>query len=281
MNRREFITVVGGAAAWPLAARAQQPPVPVIGFLHGGSRNDSDLWSIPFRQGLSETGYVEGQNVAIQYRYAENRSERYPTLAAELVERRVSAIVASPNTTVVRAVKAATALIPVVFLTGPDPVRTGLVASLNRPGGNLTGVTALSGDLTTKRLGLLHDLAPQAVAIAHLLNGRPPTGGADFQLQEAETAARNFRLRIIAMWLRSETEFDAAFETAVREGAGALLVSASQFLIDHRDQIIALAARHRLPASYQAREYPSAGGLFNDRRVQVVTLATRHILPAI
>jgi putative ABC transport system substrate-binding protein len=264
LRRREFITALGGAAAWPLAAWGQQAgKQPIIGFLHGGSRNDGDLWSFPFRQGLGEVGFIEGRNVAIEYRYAENRQERYQPLATELVERRVSVIAVSPADTTAKAVKAATALIPVVFLSGPDPVRTGLVPSLNRPGGNLTGVTLLSNELTTKRLGLLHDLAPQATAVALLLDGRATSTNPDFQLRESETAARNFGLRIIAMRPSTDADFDAAFETAVREGAGALLVSASGFLINHRDQVIALAARYKLPAIYQTRQYPSAGGLIS------------------
>ena len=262
LTRRDFITLLGGAAVWPLAARAQQPAMPVIGFLAVGTRSDIDLAS--FRQGLREAGFIEGQNVAIEYRWAENQIDRLPALAAELAEHRVAVIAASPNAFAVTAAKAATATIPIVFFTGPDPVRAGLVASLNRPGGNLTGVTALSADLTPKRLGLLHDLAPSAAAVAMLLRTSQPGRNANTQLEEAQSAGRSVGvLRILGVWAGGVDEFDAAFETAVREGAGTLLVSTNIFFINNRDRLVALAAAYKLPAIYQDRTFVDAGGLMS------------------
>jgi putative tryptophan/tyrosine transport system substrate-binding protein len=266
LRRRDFITLLGGAAvAWPVSARAQQRrPVPVVGFLNAGSRSDEESTLPGLRQGLREAGFVEGQNVAIEYRWAENHYDRLPALAAELVERRVQVIVASPNLSSLAAVKAATASIPIVFMSGPDPVRAGLIVSLNRAGGNLTGVTQLSAELTAKRLGLLHELAPQVTAIAMLLDGRAEVGGnQDYNLSEAETAGRSAGLRVIGVRAGTENEFDPALATATRQGAGALLVSTSIFLINHRDQLVAVAAEHRLPAIYQSRQYAAAGGLMS------------------
>ncbi len=264
MRRRQFITLLGGAAAtWPLAARAQQPAMPVIGFLAVGGRSDIDLASPGFRQGLREAGFIEGQNVAIEYRWAENQIDRLPALAADLVERRVAVIAASPNANAVTAAKAATATIPIVFFTGPDPVRSGLVASLNRPGGNLTGVTALSADLTAKRFGLLHDLAPSATTVAMLLRVPQPGTNANTQLEETQLAGRSVGVRIVGVWVGSVGEFDAAFETANREGAGALLVSTNIFFINNRDRLVALAAAHKLLAIYQDRIFVDAGGLMS------------------
>jgi putative ABC transport system substrate-binding protein len=263
MQRRDFLTLLGGAAAaWPLAARAQQPAMPVVGFLAVGTRNDIDLASPGFRQGLREAGFIEGKNVAIEYRWAENQIDRLPALAADLAQRRVAVIAASPNAFAVTAAKAASATIPIVFYTGPDPVRSGLVASLNRPGGNLTGVTALSADLTPKRLGLLHDLAPSAATVAMLLVERSG-GNANSQLEETQSAARSVGVRIVGISAGSVGEFDAAFETAVREGAGAVLVSTNIFFINNRDRLIALAAAHKLPAIYQERTFADAGGLMS------------------
>jgi putative ABC transport system substrate-binding protein len=262
MRRREFITLLGGAATWPIAARAQQPAMPVIGFLAVGTRSDIDLASPGFNQGLREAGFIEGRNVGIEYRWAENQIDRLPALAADLAERRVAVIAASPNAFAVTAARAATATIPIVFYSGPDPVRSGLVASLNRPGGNLTGVTALSADLTPKRLGLLHDLAPGAATVAMLLVERPG-GNANAQLEEAQSAGRSVGVRIVGLSAGSLGEFDAAFETAVREGAGALLVSTNVFFINNRDRLVALAAAHKLPAIYQERTFADAGGLMS------------------
>jgi putative ABC transport system substrate-binding protein len=262
VRRREFITLLGGAATWPIAARAQQPAMPVIGFLAVGTRSDIDLASPGFTQGLREAGFIEGRNVGIEYRWAENQIDRLPALAADLAERRVAVIAASPNAFAVTAAKAATATIPIVFYSGPDPVRSGLVASLNRPGGNLTGVTALSADLTPKRLGLLHDLAPGAATVAMLLVERPG-GNGNAQLEEAQSAGRSVGVRIVGLSAGSVGEFDAAFETAVHEGAGALLVSTNIFFINNRDRLVALAAAHKLPAIYQERTFADAGGLMS------------------
>jgi putative tryptophan/tyrosine transport system substrate-binding protein len=264
MRRRVFIAGLGGAAAWPLAARAQQRALPIIGFLNENRRSDGN-WILPgFRQGLREFGFIEGQNVAVEYRWAEYDSDRLSGLATELVRDQVSVIVAAASDLAIGGAKAATEIIPIVFLSGPDPVRIGLVASLNRPGGNLTGVTLLSADLAPKRLGLLHDLVPQATVIALLLDGRFETQTSpDFQLRELESAGRNVGLRIIGVRVRSNDDFDAAFATAIGLGADALLVSSGSFFISHRDHLVALAANHRLPAIYQTREYAAAGGLMS------------------
>jgi putative ABC transport system substrate-binding protein len=262
-TRREFMTLLGGAAAWPLAAQAQaQAAMPVIGFLNTGTRSDTDKALPGFRQGLRESGFIEGQNLAIEYRWADNQTDRLPALAAELVQRPVAVIAASPNPLAVMAAKGATSTIPIVFMCGPDPVRAGLVASLNRPGANVTGVTLLSADLTAKRLSLLRNLSPQITAVAMLLR-RGPNGSADFQLREAEAAGRTAGLHIVAAWAGSERDFDAVFASAVREGARALLVSANVFFVNNRYQLVALAAKHGLPAIYQSREYITAGGLMS------------------
>jgi len=264
MRRRELIKLLSGvAAAWPLMARAQQA-VPLIGFLNVGARVDSELALPGFRQGLREAGFIEGQNVAIEYRWAENRPDRVPALAAELVQRRVAVIVACPNFNAIAPAKAATSTIPIVFLSGPDPVRQGLVASLNRPGGNATGVTLLSADVTPKRLGLLHDVAPQARTIATLLSGKPGRQSAQiFNLNDAVAAGSNVGIRVVGVWADGENEFDAAFASAVGDGAGALLVSTSIFLINNRYRLVTLASKHNLPAIYQDRAFPSAGGLMS------------------
>ena len=262
MRRREFIAGIGSAVAWPMGARAQQPVLPVIGLLNFGGRDDSALSA--FRQGLREAGFIEGQNVSIEYRWANDQPERVTALAAELVRRPVAVVVVVPNSFGVALVKASTNIIPIVFLSGADPIRSGLVASLNRPGGNLTGVTLISSDLTAKRFGLLHDLAPQVATIAVLLDDRrtaQPSRG--FALKEAESAGRNMGLQIIGVEVGSEADFDTAFATAVRDGANGFVVGGSTFFIDHRDRLVALAASHRLPAIYQMREYTEAGGLMS------------------
>jgi putative tryptophan/tyrosine transport system substrate-binding protein len=282
MRRRSFLTLLGtSVAAWPLAARAQQRAMPVIGYLDAGEQSDSERASPGFRQGLREAGLIEGQNIAIVYRWAENQGDRLPELARELVQRRVAALVTVPNNGPALAAKAATSTIPIVFMCAPDPVRTGVVASLNRPGGNATGITLLSADLTAKRVGLLHDLAPQVKTIAILLYGNSPN--TIFQLQEAESAGRNIGTRIIGVRAESIDNFDTAFATAVRDGAGALLVSAHIFFVNNRDRLAALAAAHKLPVMYQQREYTAAGGLMsygpNEREIyRQVGLYTGRIL---
>jgi putative ABC transport system substrate-binding protein len=265
MDRRDFITLLGGAAAaWPIAARAQQRAVPVIGFLHVAPRSDEAAILPGFRQGLREVGFVEGQTVTIEYRWAENQNSRLPALAAELVQRRVQVIATGPNLNSLAAAKAATTVIPIVFMSGPDPVRAGLVASLNQAGGNLTGITELSAELTAKRLGLLHDLAPQAATVAMLLDGRPAVGGnQNRNFDEAESAGRKLGLRVIDVRVGADADFKSALAQGVRQGAGALLVASSVFLVSHRDEIVAAAAKHGLPASHQQREYAAAGGLMS------------------
>ena len=260
MRRREFIAGLGGiAVSWPRMSRAQPSKMPVIGWLNDGTRGD-ELGLPAFRQGLGEVGFIEGKNVAIEYRWAENQADRLPALAADLVRRRVAVIAVAPNPIAVAPAKAATATIPIVFMSGPDPVRTGLVASLNRPGGNLTGVSLLTNETNTKRFGLLHALVPQVATVAMLSSRRiNPAEG----FKEVEAAGRKVSVRIIDVWADRENEFDAAFATAVREGAGALLVASRALFIDHRYQLIALAGRHKLPAIYTTREYVEAGGLMS------------------
>jgi putative tryptophan/tyrosine transport system substrate-binding protein len=258
MRRRDFIAGLASAATWSPGVRAQPSPMPVIGFLNSGMRSDADVALSGFRQGLHEAGFIEGQNVAIEQRWAENEIDRLPALAEELAQRRVTVIAASPNPQSVAAAKAATATIPIIFLSGGDPVLAKLVASLNRPGGNATGVTLLSPDLTGKRLGLLHQLAPQATAIAVLLDKR--NGIYPQSINEAGSAGRSIGARIIPVWAESDGDFDPAFASAVRDGAHALLVDPS---INHRARLVSLAARYRLPAIYQMREYADAGGLMS------------------
>jgi ABC-type uncharacterized transport system substrate-binding protein len=258
MNRRAFITLLGGAAAtWPLAARAQQAAMPVVGFLRSTSAAGSEHLTTAFRRGLVEAGFVEGQNVGIDYRWAEDQGDRLPMLAADLVRRRVALIYA--NGAAVPAAKAATATIPIVFTSGIDPVRAGFVASLNRPGGNVTGVVFPTEDLLSKRLGLLYELAPKAAVIAVLLNPNEPTF--EFQLREAEPAGRAVGRDILIVKASNEYEINSAFATIVQERAGALLVGAGPFFWGRRRLLAALAIRHVLPASYDGREFAEAGGL--------------------
>jgi putative ABC transport system substrate-binding protein len=260
MRRRDFITFIGGAAAaWPVAARAQRASMPVIGFLDTGTLSGNG-WALPgFREGLRELGFIEGQNVAIEYRATENQDARLPALAAELVQRRVAVIVAAPGFMSIAAAKAATATIPIVFMSAGDPVRTGLVASLNRPGGNLTGLTLLSAELSAKRFGMLHAMVPQVTTVAMFLG----TTTQDFNLTEAEAAGRAVGVRIIGVRTASEGEFDAAFATAIREDARALLIALSVLFVNHTDRLVELAARYRLPAIYHERDFAVAGGLMS------------------
>ena len=260
MKRREFITLLGGAAAaWPLAVPAQQPAMPVVGFLRSTSAASSVHLVTAFRQGLREAGFVEGENVAIEYRWADFQNDRLPGLAAELVRRQVAVILAQGFA--VPLVKAATATIPIVFTTGVDPVRTGLVASLSRPGGNVTGVVFTVTDLTAKRLGLLHELVPKATVVAALVDPNRPENELEFR--EVETAGRAIGRKIVIVKAANEHEFNAAFATMVQAGAHALLVLGGPVFLSHRRQLVALAARHALPASYVVRDYPEAGGLMS------------------
>jgi ABC-type uncharacterized transport system substrate-binding protein len=272
MKRRQFIALIGGAAVWPFAAHAQQPAMPVIGFLHSASPAERGRYVAAFRQGLKETGFVEGQNVAIEYRWAEFQYDRLPGLAADLVRRQVAVIFAGSLPAVVAA-KAATTTIPIVFTVGGDPVKDGLVASLNRPGGNATGVSLFFGELVAKRLELLRELVPNATTIAVLLNPNNPN--AETRLGNLQAAARAIRQQIHVFNVYNENEIDRSFAAFVQLGANALLVGDDPFLESRRVHIITLAARHAVPAIYDTREYTAVGGLmsygtsFADASLQV------------
>ncbi len=260
MRRREFITLLGGAAAtWPLAARAQQPAMPVIGFLRSTGTDGFSHLIASLRKGLNESDYFEGRNIAIEARFAENRPERLPALTADLIDRRVAAIVA--NTPAALVAKAATSTIPIVFATGSDPVRDGLVTSLNRPGANVTGVVFFSGVLGAKRLELLRQLAPNATTVAALMNF--DTREAEEERRDVEVAAEAIGLQHIILGVRREGELEPAFAAFVQRGAGALIVGSGGFLNSNRKSIVALAARHGLPASYSLREFAMDGGLMS------------------
>jgi putative ABC transport system substrate-binding protein len=262
MNRREFISLLGGAAAaWPLAARAQQPAMPVVGFLRSTTSSGSAHLVAAFRLGLTETGFVESQNVAIEYRFADDRPDRLPALAADLAARQVALIVGN-TVSVVQAAKAATTTTtPIVFVTGSDPVRTGLVASLNRPGGNITGVTFTTIDLAAKQLGLLHELVPNASIIAVL---RDPNGPElEAELRSIEEAGHAIGRRLLIVKAANEREFGTAFASMSQAGAGGLLVRGGPFFLSQRRQLVAFAARYALPASYVTRDYPEVGGLMS------------------
>jgi putative ABC transport system substrate-binding protein len=261
MKRRTFITLLGGAAAaWALTARAQQPAKPVVGFLRSGSLTDVGDRVTAFGQGLKAAGFVEGQNVAIENRFAENQNERLPALAADLVQRQVNVIVAT-ETTAALAAKAATTTVPIVFVTGVDPVQLGLVASLNRPGGNVTGVSFISGEPGVKRLGLLRELRPGATRIAVLVDPKWPL--TERFVSEIRAAASASGQQIEVLYVGSEREIETAFTTLVQRGAGALVSGIGGFLLSQRERIVVLAARHRIPAIYSARDYVGAGGLMS------------------
>jgi len=260
MKRREFITLLGGTAVLtPLAARAQQPVMPVIGFLRSTAAAGSAHLVSAFRQGLNNAGFVEGQNVDIDFRWADDQDDKLKGMAADLVRRRVAVIVG--NTPSTRAAKAATATVPIVFVIGSDPVRAGMVASINRPGGNVTGVVFTTGDLTAKRLGLLHELVPKAAVIAVLLDSKYPE--LELVAKDAEAAGRAIARKVLIVKAANEREFNAAFATIVQAGAGALLVGGGSFFNNQRRQLVALAGRHSLPASYVNREFVEAGGLMS------------------
>ena len=259
MKRREVITLIGGtAAAWPLATRAQQPAMPVIAFLRSTTAAGSGHVVAAFRQGLNEAGFIEGQNVAIEYHWADDTLDRLPGLVADLVRRPVAVIVAN-GLTAAAATKAATATTPIVFATGADPVRTSLVASLNRPGGNITGVIFTTTDLAAKQLGLLHELVPKAAIIGALRDPNAPE--IEIELRDLEAAGRAIGRQIL--FAKASGEFNAAFATMVRAGAGALLVGGGQAYLSQRRQLVALATRHALPAVYVVREFVEAGGLMS------------------
>jgi len=260
IKRREFITLVGGAAAWPFAAHAQQPAMPVIGFLSGASPVTWARSVAAFRQGLGEAGYVEHRDVGIEYRWAEGQMDRLPALASELVRARVAVICAgSPPAAL--AAKAATTTIPIVFTSGEDPITLGLVASYNRPGGNVTGVALLVDVLGAKRLGLLREIVPAATLIAVLLNPIWPTF--DTQLNDVQQAARALGQQIHVLRANTEREIDAAFDTAKEVRARAMMIGPSQFFTVRRDQIVGLAARDALPTIYPQRDYVAVGGLMS------------------
>ena len=259
MRRREFITLMGGAAAWPLAARAQQPAMPVVGILNGASAEGYDMAAAlaAFRQGLNETGHVEGQNVAIEYHWAEGRYERLPALAADLIRRQVAVIVA--NTPAALAAKAATTTIPIVFTTGGDPVQMGLVTSLNRPGGNITGMTSLNLEVGPKKLELMHDLVPNAAVIALLVNPNNPEG--EIQSRDAQIATRKLGLELLIVHASTEREIDTAFASLLQLRAGGLVVGTDPFFVIRSKQLAALALHHAVPTIFQFREFVAAGGL--------------------
>jgi putative tryptophan/tyrosine transport system substrate-binding protein len=260
MRRREFVTLLGGAAAgWPVAARAQQPSMPVVGFLRVTSAADAANLVTAFRQGLKEAGFVEGQNIAIEYRFADGQGDRFPGLVADLIRRQAAVIVG--HGVPAQIAKAATTTTPIVFVVGDDPVRIGLVANFNRPGGNVTGVTFIATDVTAKRLGLLHELVPHAAVIAVLLDPNLPD--ADRELRSVEAAGRTIGLRVLVVKAAAVHELDAAFATIVQAGAGALHVGSGAFFTSQRQRLAVLSARHGLPSSYPEREYVAAGGLLS------------------
>ena len=262
IRRRAFITLLGGAAAaWPLAARAQQAALAVIGVLNGQFTAQSANLIAAFRKGLAEAGYIEGRNLAIVYRSAEADVDRLPALAKELVELQVSVLAAIGTPIAALAAKRATATIPIVFITGADPVKLGIVYSLNRPGGNATGVYFLLNELAQKRLELLHQLVPAATAIGFLVN--PANPSSQSETSDVQAAARLLGLRVYAEKASSERDIDAAFANFVQERVNALFVAADAYLLDRRDQLVALAASHALPACFSTSAYVAAGGLMS------------------
>jgi putative tryptophan/tyrosine transport system substrate-binding protein len=261
VKRRTFITLVRGAAAWPFAVRAQRPAMPVIGFLKAGFPEPSSFLVAAFREGLKEASYVEGQNVTIEYRWAKGQYDQLQTLVTDLVQRQVAVIAATGGSISAQAANAATATIPIVFNVGEDPIKLGLVASFNRPGGNTTGVSTLSPTLEAKRLGLLRELVPQAAIIAVLLN--PTNPDADLQRRDVQAAATAIGQQLRILNASTEGDFDAAFASLVEQRADALLVGNDVFFTNRREQIVALAARHAVPAIYAFRSFAEGGGLMS------------------
>jgi putative ABC transport system substrate-binding protein len=261
MRRREFITLLGGTAvAWPLGVLAQQP-LPVVGFLNAASPGPLRAQVAAFLEGLKQSNYVEGQNVAVEYRWAEGQYERLPALVADLVRRQVTVIVSGGGAPAVLAAKAATTTIPIVFSLGADPIRWGIVASLNRPGGNITGVYQFTSGLEAKRLGLLHDMVPKATRVGVLINSN--FADADNQLHDVQEAAARLGVQLIIVRANAESEFDAAFSTLGDQRAGALLVCGSPFFNTRREQLVVLAARQAVPAMFEWRDFTAAGGLMS------------------
>jgi putative ABC transport system substrate-binding protein len=262
IRRRKFLATLGGAAvAWPLVARAQQPAMPVIGFLNGQTAQAFAPMAASFRRGLNEVGYVEGQNVAIEYRWAEGRLDRLPPLAADLVRRQVAVIAATGGNNSALVAMAATSTIPIVFTSNDDPVKRGLVASLNRPGGNVTGVSWFAAELGPKRLGLLHELVPNATIVAFLSNPNNPESAR--QPAELQEAARAIGLQLVVLTATTPGGIDAAFTAMVQNRVGALLVGSDPFFFSRREQIVALAAEHAIPTIYAGRETAGADGLMS------------------
>jgi len=261
MKRRDFVVGLGSAAAWPLAARAQQPPLSVVGLITGGSANVSAGYAAAFRRGLGETGYVEGQNVTVEYHFLEGQYDRLRALMADLVRRRV-AVIASVGTPPPIAAKTATTTIPIVFGVDEDPVKLGLVVSLARPGGNATGINFFHAELVTKRLGILRELAPRAVRVAVLLNPGDATT-AETTLRSVQEGARSLGLQVQVLNAGTSADIDGAFATLARERPDALLVAGDAFFTSRRVQLATLAARDRIPAAYGQRDYVTAGGLMS------------------
>jgi putative tryptophan/tyrosine transport system substrate-binding protein len=260
MRRREFFSLVGSAAvAWPLAARAQQPAMPVVGFLTGATRDGFEPYVSAFRDGLQKAGFVAGRNLAIEYRYADDHYDRLSSLAAELIKRPVAVIATDPRGVFVA--QALTQTIPIVFMSGSDPVRRGLVTSLNRPGGNLTGVTILAGDLNGKRFGLLHDLVPQAAVIGVLSD--PGNSQRGFAEEEVQAAARSLGMTVRVIAAGTESEIEAAFATFAREGVSAVFVINSFLFFSVSDRLDELALRHRIALSGELRKFVNGGGLMS------------------
>jgi putative ABC transport system substrate-binding protein len=262
MRRREFVAALGGfAVPWPLAARAQQPAMPVVGYLYGGSPESSVQRVAAFRKGLSETGYIEGENVAIEFRWANDRTDRLPELATDLVRRKVAVIATPGSSQAALAVKAATTTIPIVFAIGSDPVREGLIASLARPGGNVTGVAWLTEELGAKRLGLLHELLPKAMRVALLVNPNNPLT-APF-VKDVQIAAPSVGVQIDVFSATNNREIDSAFASLAQKRADALLLGGDALFNDRRVQITTLAVRHAVTTMYVSRDYTEAGGLIS------------------
>jgi putative ABC transport system substrate-binding protein len=261
MKRREFISILGGAAAWPLAARAQQPEIPVVGFLGTTSASEWDQLIAAFRSGLHDAGYLERGNVAVEYRWANGQFERLPALTADLIDRHAGVIVTAGSANSAQAAKAATTTIPIVFVIGTDRVKLGLVASFNRPGGNITGVTWLAAALGAKHLELVRELVPNVGVIAMLANPNNPVS--ESELEEVQEAARALGQQVLGLHAGSQKEIDSAFATLVQGRAGALIVSSDSVFFSQRDQVVALAARHAVPAIYPVHEYAAAGGLMS------------------
>jgi putative tryptophan/tyrosine transport system substrate-binding protein len=262
MRRRDFITLIGGAAAWPLAARAQQAKVPVIGFLHPGSAEPNASLLAAFRKGLAEAGYIEGKNVAIEFRWAHGENSRLGEMAADLVQRQVAVIVTPIGTVTALAAKTATSTIPIVFSAGTDPVKAGIVTSLRRPGGNVTGVNYMAGELSAKRLSLLHELTPGAARIALLVNPANPVA-AETITKDTEAAAGTIGRHIDVYKAETSREIEMAFDALMQNRADALVIGADPLFIDRRVQIVTLATRHLLPTVHFLREFAEIGGLMS------------------